>query len=595
MLEITARCERDGQISRHRLPLNEVVVLGREAKDWSIPWEPWLSRRHVEIRMEKGQVQVSRLSQAQNPVMFRGRPAETFLLRPGDCFVIGETVFTLSSKSDSVNSDSEPLINSFSIGHEELRQVAFRDAPHRLDVLGRLSKIIFSVSEESELYAQTIDLLMEGIRKANLIAVVKIDSQTSEHVSILHVDSRMIREGRFQPSRRLCQEAILQLKQSVVHIWANRERSSTEAYTLVGNFDWAFCTPLQGDTCKGLGIYVAGSLSETSPATLMTKSVSNDLSEDVKFCELVTTIVSALREMQTLQHRQSVLRHFFSPSVLRVLFAADPEKALQPRESDISVLFCDLRGFSRKIEIASENLPAILDRLSEALDVMSKCILSHNGAIADFLGDCAIGFWGWPLAQPNDVEQACAAALEIQSAFGAFAQQPNHPLYGFQVGVGLGTGRALAGQIGSRDQAKVTVMGPVVNLASRLEGLTKLLRVPILIDEPTAQVVANKMPTTKARRRSLARIKPYGLEIPLLVSELLPPISENSLLTEMHLNHYQSALENFLAGRWREAYEELHLLPPEDRGKDLLLSFILKHNHTPPADWDGVITMQSKN
>ena len=595
MLELTARSQRDGQTWRRRLPANQVVVLGREAEDWSVPWEPWLSRRHVELRMEKGQVQVSRLPQARNPVMFRGRPADVFSLRSGDCFVIGQTIFTLTSKSDSVNSDSEPIIHSYSLGHEELRQVAFRDAPHRLDVLGRLSKIIFSVSEESELYAQTINLLMEGIRKANLIAVVNINPDVPDEVSILHVDSRMTREGKFQPSRRLSQEAILQLKRSVVHIWANREQTSTEEYTLVGNFDWAFCTPLQGETCKGLGIYVAGSLNETSPATIITKGVSNDLSEDVKFAELVATIVSALREMQTLQHRQSVLSHFFSPSVLRVLFAADPEQALQPRESDITVLFCDLRGFSRKIEIASENLPAILDRLSEALDVMSKCILSHKGAIADFLGDCAIGFWGWPLAQKNDVEQACVAALEIQSAFGRFAQQPNHPLYGFQVGVGIGTGRALAGQIGSRDQAKVTVMGPVVNLASRLEGLTKLLRVPILIDEPTAQVVTANMPATKARCRPLARIKPYGLETPLVVSELLAPISETSLLTEEHLTHYQSALENFLAGRWKDAYVELHHLPPEDRGKDLLLSFILKHNHTPPADWDGVVSMQSKS
>lgn len=594
MWELMAHRERDGQTWRRRLPANQTVVLGREAGDWSIPWEPWLSRRHVELRTESGQVHVVRLVQARNPVMFHGRPADTFRLRSGDGFVIGETLFTLRSPSDSVNSDSEPILHSFSIGHEELRQIAYRDAPHRLDVLGRLSKIIFSVSEESELYAQTINLLMEGIRKANLVALVMIAPETPEQVSILHVDSRMTREGRFQPSRRLSQEAILQRKQSVVHIWANREESSSEDYTLVGNFDWAFCTPLPGETCKQLGIYVAGSLSEASPETIMTKAVSNDLSEDVKFAELVATIVGALREMQTLQHRQSVLSHFFSPSVLRVMFAADPEKTLQPRESDITVLFCDLRGFSRKIEVASENLPAILDRLSEALDVMSKCILSHNGAIADFLGDCAIGFWGWPLAQPNDVQHACVAALEIQAAFEKFAQQPQHPLYGFRVGVGLGTGRALAGQIGSRDQAKVTVMGPVVNLASRLEGLTKLLRVPILVDEFTAQVVTEKMPATKARCRALARIKPYGLETPLMVSELLPPVGAGALLTDEHLVHYRSALESFLAGHWQAAYEELHQLPPEDRGKDLLLSFILKHNHTPPPDWDGVIAMQSK-
>jgi adenylate cyclase len=102
------------------------------------------------------------------------------------------------------------------------------------------------------------------------------------------------------------------------------------------------------------------------------------------------------------------------------------------------------------------------------------------------------------------------------------------------------------------------------------------------------------MPTSVARCRPLARIKPYGLESPLLVSELLQPASEASLLTDDHLAHYKSALTAFLDRRWGDAYEELHSVPPEDRGKDMLLSFILTHDHTPPPDWDGVIPMKSK-
>jgi adenylate cyclase len=94
---------------------------------------------------------------------------------------------------------------------------------------------------------------------------------------------------------------------------------------------------------------VAGRLTEGSPDTILIPGQSNELSEDVKFAELVATIVSALIEMQALQHRQSVLSHFFSPSVLRILSTADPETALAPRETEVTVLFCDLRGFSRKV------------------------------------------------------------------------------------------------------------------------------------------------------------------------------------------------------------------------------------------------------
>ena len=81
----------------------------------------------------------------------------------------------------------------------------------------------------------------------------------------------------------------------------------------------------------------------------------------------------------------------------------------------------------------------------------------------------------------------------------------------------------MAGKIGTVDQVKVTVFGPVVNLASRLEGMTKILRAPILLDEATAAAVRRQVPREVARVRRLAVVRPYGLDTPLEVSELLPP------------------------------------------------------------------------
>ncbi len=298
--------------------------------------------------------------------------------------------------------------------------------------------------------------------------------------------------------------------------------------------------------------------------------------------------------MHALQHRQGVLSHFFSPAVLRVLSTSAPEAALQPRETDVTVQFCDLRGFSRKVELAATNLPAILGRVSAALGVMSTCILEHKGVVADFLGDCAMGFWGWPISASDDVQQACLSALKIRTAFDSFAKSKDHPLADFKVGIGIATGHAVAGQIGSQDQAKVTVFGPVVNLASRLEGLTKILRVPVLLDEATARVVVEQMPRDVARCRRLAVVRPYGLETPLTVSELLLPAAEDPVLSDDHLQYYEEALAAFLEGRWNEAYDQLHRVPPQDLGKAFLLSYILQHNNSPPAGWDGVVPIQTK-
>jgi adenylate cyclase len=255
---------------------------------------------------------------------------------------------------------------------------------------------------------------------------------------------------------------------------------------------------------------------------------------------------------------------------MNLLSGADAPHALDPRETDVTVLFCDLRGFSKTVEAGEGNLLAVLNRVSAALGVMTQNILRFRGAIADFLGDAALGFWGWPIDHPGKAEDACRAALGIRATFDEYGKDPAHPLYGFRVGIGIASGRAVAGGIGSAEQAKVTVFGPVVNLASRLQDMTKLLRVPILIDEPTAAAIREHTAPDVARVRRLARVKPYGLDTPVIVTELLPPIGTEDAPSNEDIAAYEAALDSFLAGDWNAAYKLLHQLPPDDRGKDVL-------------------------
>jgi adenylate cyclase len=124
--------------------------------------------------------------------------------------------------------------------------------------------------------------------------------------------------------------------------------------------------------------------------------------------------------------------------------------------------------------------------------------------------------------------------------------------------------------------------------------LTKTLRVPVLLDEATANVAKERIPRSAGRLRKLARVKPQGLKTPVMVSELLPPVERDSCLSDEDIAHYEAGLAEFLRGDWAAAYERLHRVPAEDRGKDLLMSFILKHDHTPPPNWDGVIAIEQK-
>jgi adenylate cyclase len=300
----------------------------------------------------------------------------------------------------------------------------------------------------------------------------------------------------------------------------------------------------------------------------------------------VAATLSSLRQMRLLERQHATLSQFFSPVVLSTLADEDPEVVLAPRETGVSVMFCDLRGFSRESERQAGDLLGLLQRVSRALGVMTCHIRQQGGVVGDFHGDAAMGFWGWPLPQDDAVPRTCRAALAIRADLEAVAD--------FRTGIGIATGPAVAGRIGTVEEVKVTVFGPVVNLASRLEGMTKLLQSPILLDETTARIVRQTVPREVARVRRLAIVRPFGLETPLEVTELLPPESQYPALSDEHLESYEAALNAFLAREWPKAFELLHRVPADDQAKDFLVVYIAQHNRRAPPGWDGVITLGSK-
>ena len=160
--------------------------------------------------------------------------------------------------------------------------------------------------------------------------------------------------------------------------------------------------------------------------------------------------------------------------------------------------------------------------------------------------------------------------------------------------VKLAAGTAVAGRIGTGEHFVFTAFGPVVNLASRLEGMTKQLHAPIIIDEPMADFLRERLPIEDGRLRPLAKVLPYGMDTPLVVSELLPGERELPELTTAHLDAYNQAVADFIAGRWEEAYAALRLLPAGDRAQDFLAQQIVSHNRLAPPEWNGVVRLPSK-
>ena len=450
----------------------------------------------------------------------------------------------------------------------------------------------------SDLAQMMTGLLLEAIPEAIAVAAVLYDEETVELLRVQEPDDNQILmpatmrvrtranyEGRFLPSRQLVGRAF-RLEASTIHIWGVREESGR--FTMTDNLNWAFCVPVPGKGNEGWCLYVAGQGGK-SGAVAVTKET---LESDVRFTQLLAKFIGSARSIRLLQETQTQLASFFSPKVMENLVTAKTAEILVPSERDITVLFCDVRGFSRKSEQHQDNLLYLLDCVKEALGAMTQGILEFDGAIADFQGDAALGFWGWPVALEDGAIPACRAALAIHREFNS-PRESTDLLEGFSIGLGIAHGRAVAGQIGTRQQAKVGVFGPVVNQGARLEGLTRHFDVPICIDEKSAEFARARFSPDQARVRPLARIRPKGMDTPINISELLAPAGGDSVISDEHVAAYESALSQVITGAWSDAIVTLSQMT-DDGAADFLLRHMSQHNNEPPADWDGAFTMTSK-
>ncbi|MFM9964387.1 MAG: adenylate/guanylate cyclase domain-containing protein [Planctomycetaceae bacterium] len=636
-----------GQTIRRPLVEGQALRLGRApASGMAIEWDRAISREHADLIWQNGKLSITCLATAANPVKLRGEPLRAVVVGASEAFEIGQTNFfvqvtyistpnaalktTETSKVPLAGSppsglpssglpsaglplppapeeppveyaakDDSDAVEEHSYKTSDLNNVSFGDTDRQMEVLSDLPRLISGSTSDVDLALMLCGLLLEAIPPAVAVAVTLFDDAdvhemqknadpeaTIPKPKMMRVQTRDNFEGRFMPSRRLLRKA-LRGGESVMHIVGDVESSQFTMATALG---WAFCAPITAESCVGWCLYVSGS-GGRDDNNFVTEDM---LKGDLRFTQLVAQLIGSIRTVRSLQDQKSQLSAFFSPKVVENLTKkGGAGDILAPSERDITVLFCDVRGFSRKSEQLKDNLHKLLDCVKAALGAMTGGILAYDGSIADFQGDAALGFWGWPTPLPDGPMAACRAAFAILRAF-ELPLGEQGLLEGFTCGVGIAHGRAIAGQIGTTQQAKIGVFGPIVNQGSRIEGLTRQFGVGICIDEATANFVRRLMPPDQGRCRRLARLRPKGMDTTLLIHELLPPESEGALVNGTSMLNYEAALDMVIAGKWAEAIERLNAVTDDDGAKQFLLKHMAKLDNVAPADWDGAFSLDSK-
>ena len=281
---------------------------------------------------------------------------------------------------------------------------------------------------------------------------------------------------------------------------------------------------------------------------------------------------------------------YLSPALVEKLAKNPGQLKLGGEMRPMTFLFMDIRNFTG---IAEKLTPEELTQfMNSFLTPMTDIILRHGGTIDKYMGDCIMAFWNAPFEDPDHAPHACRASLEMQ----AFLRT----MPGFEkvrVGIGINTGKACVGNMGSEQRFDYTALGDEVNLASRIEGLSKNYGITAVMGQNTLAAAKG----IAALEIDLIRVK--GKTKPVKIFALLGDEElENQPVFREVRGHFEKMLASYRAQQWNEAENFLercrHItLPQIDLGGlyELYVSRILSYKINPPVpNWDGVTIAASK-
>lgn len=332
-------------------------------------------------------------------------------------------------------------------------------------------------------------------------------------------------------------------------------------------------------------IVVTGLQEEQDAVRCIENGAEDFLSRPIRPALLMARLNASLEKKRL---REKVFEQHFTRELARELARNPDPMKMQAREAEVSVMFCDIRGFSA----VSERLDPTqtVAWLGGVMGEFSSIVIEHGGVLVDYTGDELLAMWGAPNEQPDHAELACRAALGILRSLPGLNEKWRPVIEAeTEVGIGINSGVALVGNVGTHRKFKYGPLGNAVNLASRVQGATKFLKTSLLLTGETTARLRGAFPT-----RRLCRARVLNIKTPVDLHELEVPGVYGEW--ERLSRRYEEALEAFEGGDFAGAETALSafLAAVPGDGPALLLGERLLRAREGEGTFDRVWTLPGK-
>ena len=297
--------------------------------------------------------------------------------------------------------------------------------------------------------------------------------------------------------------------------------------------------------------------------------------------------VSYLMEAKEKKKVLGAFGKYVSPVVIKEILKHPDRLKLGGVKKELTVFFSDIRGFTSISErLTPEQLVHLLN---EYLTEMTNVILKNNGVVDKYIGDAIMAFWGAPLDEPEHAKVACVTCLEMKDRLKEFNKKlTKEGIPEINIGIGLNSGEAVVGNMGSFDRFDYTAMGDTINLGARAESINKQYGTMIIITEFTKDKVGDEFTV-----RELDYVAVKGKKKPVKIYELIGKKEEVDKEELKKIEEYEKGLALYRKKQWDKAAKIFEKL--KDKASKLMIERCKEFKKSqPPKEWSGAYEMKTK-